>query len=65
MKPYVALQPTEQSILSASATIYAAYIAADKVPEGQESDWMDRSIKAAFRMCRVIDASVQSDKELD
>lgn len=65
MKPYVTLQPTEQVLLSAAASIYAAYLASDKVPAGQEDQWMDRSIQAAFRMCRVIDASVQADKELD
>jgi hypothetical protein len=64
MKPYVTLQPTEQTILLAAATIYAAYLTADKVPNGEE-ELMNQSIKAAFRMCRVIDASVQADKELD
>jgi hypothetical protein len=64
-KPYVTLQPTEQALLTAAATIYSGYLAAGKVPEGQEDQWMDRAMQAAFRMCRVIDASVQADKEID
>lgn len=52
-------------MLAAAANIYAAYIATSRVSDGQENEWMDRAISAAFRMTRVIDSSVQADKEID
>lgn len=62
--PYVTLQPSEQVLVTAAATIYSGYIVAGRVEEGQEDQWMDRAIKAAFRIATVIDASVMADKEL-
>lgn len=63
-QPYITLQPSEQTLVTAAATIYAAYIAAGKVETGQEKQWMDAAIQAAFRIATVVDASVMADKEL-
>ena len=63
--PYLTLQPSEQTIVTAAATIYAAYIVAGRVEDGQEAAWMDRALKAAFRIAKVTDETVQADKELD
>ncbi len=64
-KPYVSLKPTEQTITAAAAQIYAAYITAGRVEDGQEKLWMDRAIREAIRIGRVVDESVQSDGEFD
>lgn len=63
--PYLTLQPSEQTIVTAAATIYAAYIAAGRVEDGKENTWMDRALKAAFRIAKVTDETVQADRELD
>lgn len=65
MKSYLTLQPTEKAILEAAAGIYAAYIGAGRVDEGQEDAWMKRSIQEAIRIARTIDEVVQADKEVD
>ncbi len=62
--PYLALQPSEQVLISASATIYAGYLATGKVADGEEHAWMDKAIKAAFRIATVVDASIVADKEM-
>ena len=63
--PYLTLQPSEQTIVTAAATIYAAYIVAGHIKDGQEAAWMDRALKATFRIAKVTDETVQADKELD
>ena len=47
-KPYVTLKPTEQTIVTAAATIYAGYVSAGKVADGSEKDWLRRSLKEAI-----------------
>lgn len=64
-KAFIKLQPSEQTLVSAAATIYAAYISSGRVADGEEAAWMDRAIKAAVRIARVTDESVQADKDLD
>jgi hypothetical protein len=64
-KPNISLKPTEQTLTSAASRIYAAYITAGRVDEGQEKQWMDRAIREAIRIGRIIDESVQSDGEFD
>ena len=51
--------------MTAAAGIYAAYISAGRVEDGKEAAWMDRAIKAAIRIAKVTEESVQADKELD
>lgn len=63
--PYLTLQPSEQTIVTAAATIYAAYITRGVVEDGKENAWMDRALKAAFRIAKVTDDTVQADRELD
>ena len=46
-------------------TNHAAYLSAGRVEDGQENTWMNHAIKAAIRIARVTDDSVQADKELD
>lgn len=63
-KPYIALQPSEGVLVQAAATIYAGYLTAGRVPEGNESDWIARSIKDAIRIAQTTDENVQSDNEV-
>jgi hypothetical protein len=63
-KPDVTLQPTKGIITAAAAQIYAAYISAGLIGEGEVEDWIKRAIREAIAIARTIDASVQSDNEL-
>ncbi len=61
---YITLQPSEQTLVTAAATVYAAYVAVGRVDDGQETEWMKRSIEVAYWMTQTIDDSFQADKEL-
>ena len=63
-KAYISLQPSEQTLVQAVATIYAGYLTAGRVPEGSESDWIKKSIEDAIRIAKVTDDNVQADAEL-
>lgn len=62
---HLKLQHSESVVVQAAAQIYAAYIAAGRVPEGEEARWMERSIREAIRIARTTDAVVISDEEMD
>jgi hypothetical protein len=62
-KPYIALQPSENTLVLAAATIYAGYLTSGRVPEGAEVDWLKQSIKDAIKMARWTDDAVQADAE--
>jgi hypothetical protein len=64
-KPYITLQPSEAVLVQAAATIYSGYLAAGRVPAGEESEWLKRSIQDALWVARVTDENVQADKEMD
>jgi hypothetical protein len=63
-KAYISLQPSEQTLVQAAATIYAGYLTAGRVPEGSESDWIKKSIEDAIRIAKVTDDNVQADAEV-
>jgi len=63
-QPYVKLEPTEGIITQVAGQIYAAYIAAGKVTEGAETEWMTRSIREALRIARTVDDTIQADQEI-
>ena len=63
-KAYITLQPSERTLVQASATIYAGYLTAGRVPEGSESDWIKKSIEDAIRIAKVTDDNVQADAEV-
>jgi hypothetical protein len=63
-KPYLSLQPSELAVAQSAATIYAAYVAAGRVPEGKENDWIRKSIGEAFTIARLTDESMHSDDEM-
>ena len=59
------LQPSEAVVVRAASQIYAAYIIAGKVEEGQEKAWRDRAIREAYDIARTADENIISDSELD
>lgn len=61
---HLKLQHSESIVVAAAAQIYAAYIAAGRVADGEESRWMERSIREAIRIARTTDAAVISDEEI-
>ena len=62
-KMAISLQPSETVLVRVAGNIYSAYIAAGRVPEGKEHEWIQRSIKEAFYLARTTDDAVQSDDE--
>lgn len=62
-KMALTLHPSESVVVRAAAAIYAAYIAAGKVPEGQNEEWMKRSIQEAIFIARATDDAIVSDNE--
>jgi hypothetical protein len=64
-KTYLVLQATEQALVNAASTIYAGYIQAGKVPEGEEADWRKRSIDEAFVIAKTIDNLTVAEGEMD
>ncbi len=64
-KHYLSLKPTEQSLTTAAAQLYAAYVIAGRVPDGAEHEWMDRAIRESIELARKIDDAVQADGEFD
>ena len=64
-KPTLNLQPSEAVVAQAAGAIYAAYIAAGRVPDGKAEEFMQRSIQEAFQIAKMTDEAIQSDTELD
>lgn len=62
-KPMMSLQPSEMALFQAASRVYAAYVVAGRVMEGNENEMIERSIAEAFRMARLIEEAVQSDEE--
>jgi len=62
-KTTITLQPTEQSILAAATRIYAAYVVAGQVAEGQEDGWRARFVREAIWIAQQIEEAVLADEE--
>ena len=65
MAKHIKLQKSESVVTAGAIQIYSAYIAAGRVPEGQEDQWMSRSIKEAIKITTSTDAAVISDDEVE
>jgi hypothetical protein len=63
-KAAISLQPSEGIVARMAATIYAAYVTAGRVAEGQEKVWIQRSVQEASLMARITDELILSDSEL-
>jgi len=64
-KKYFKLQHSESVVVQAAAQIYAAYIASGRVEEGEQTRWMQRSIREALLIAQATDDAVISDAEMD
>ena len=62
-KTYLSLQQSEGLVFRSASAIYAAYIGAGRVDEGEEAKWMTRSIREAIQLARATDNAVISDDE--
>lgn len=65
MAKHLKLQHSESVVLGAAAQIYAAYISSGKVIDGEEDQWMSRSIKEAIRLAVATDDAIISDNEVE
>ena len=64
-KTYLTLQGTEQALVNAASTIYAGYIQSGRVSEGEEANWMKRSVKEALAIARAIEDLTIAEGEMD
>jgi len=62
---HISLKSTEQAIVTAAATIFAGYLTAGRVAEGDEDTWLKRSITDAVRIAKATDSSIVADGELN
>ncbi len=60
----LSLQPAEGVVVQAAATIYASYVGAGRVPEGQEEVWLERSLREALFLAKVADENIISSGEM-
>lgn len=64
-KSHISLQHSEGLVMQAAAQIYAAYITAGRVAEGDEESWMQKAIREAIRIAQATDDAIISDDEVD
>lgn len=64
-KTYLTLQPSEVAILNAAAQIYSGYVIAQRVIEGDEQKWLERSLREAIRLARATDEVIVAEGEMD
>lgn len=65
MGKQIKLQHSESVVVHAASRIYAAYIAAGKVSDNSEDEWMKRAIREAVKIAIATDSAVVSDDEVD
>ena len=58
-KPTLSLQPSEADLAQSANYIDAAYVASARVPEGQEKEWIKRSIREARDRSREIPTNLR------
>ena len=59
-KPEISLQPTESTVTQSAVQLYAAYVIAGKVKDGQEKEWMQRAVKEAVLFARTAEGLAAS-----
>ena len=63
-KTHLRLQHSESVVIHAASRIYAAYVAAGRVKEGEEEKSIQRSVHEAVRIALTTDDLVTSDDEV-
>ena len=61
---YLTLQQSEGFVIQAAAQIYAAYITTGQVVDGQEAEWMKRSIREAIQIAKTTDSIIIAEGEV-
>jgi hypothetical protein len=60
-KPDITLEPSKGVVSEMAAQIYSAYIIRGDVQEGEENQYMERSIRAAVRIAKTVERSVKTE----
>ncbi len=61
---FFTLQPSEMAIFRGACDIYAAYISAGRVDEGQEMDFMRKAITETVSIAQAVEEHIDSDEEM-
>lgn len=62
-KPEISLRPIESTVTQAAVQLYAAYVTAGKVKDGQEKEWMQRAVREAVLFARTAEGLAASQGE--
>ncbi len=60
---FLQLHPSETAVVHAASRIFAAYVAAGRLTDGNQAELEERSVRAAVRIAVLTDRLVQSDDE--
>ena len=60
-KPDITLEPSKGVVSEMAAQIYSAYIIRGDVQEGEEDQYMQRSIREAVRIAKTVERSVETE----
>jgi len=60
---YMNLQHSESVVSSMAATIYSAYIQAEKVSDENEDQYIKKAVHTAIKMANYADKIIKSDEE--
>ena len=61
---HLTLQQTEGALVRAATQIYAAYITAGVMADGDGDAWMKRSIDEAIAIAKAVEAAVVAEREV-
>ncbi len=60
---YVDLQVNERTLVHAASAIYAAYVSSGRIPEGEEKEYLSRSVDEALGIASRIEELVRDAEE--
>jgi hypothetical protein len=63
-KTYLNLHTSEGHILGAAARIFTGYLAAGRVSDDDEAEWIEKSVETAIRMAVSVDEKVRTEDEM-
>ena len=61
---HIRLEPSERAIFRSASDIYAAHVAAGNVKDGNEDEYIQKSIAVSLKICDIVEDKVVSDSEL-
>ncbi len=60
---YVDLQMNERTLVHAASAIYAAYVSSGRIPEGEEKEYLSKSVDEALVIASRIEELVRDAEE--